>query len=368
MKGSSRVWRWRHAVAQSSLHATTKHVLSTLSTWMNSNGGSCYPSVELVAKRSGFTKKTVCTHLKIAEAAGWIEIDKAGFNGRAWRRNEYEARFPDGDDDSSKSATRKSRQNAAGVGYLATDGGVTEAREAGYEVTHVINTPRELSTNSPTADADRGRCSAMSASAPEREDPFDGFRWRHPTSVAESAAKVRAAFDACTPEQQRVGVERHGDWLSNLKKIGRDFVPNGATYWEGRLWEGLPTSACPDVQPSDQFSAPPWSREWWAAILHAAGTGDNRRVSYICTMLREHGRGVLLDRGSERDQVVIALSERMEKVRAGDARREEVANWFAARTGRSLPELPADMNYTFVPNARGWETLKVNDAVADAGV
>ncbi|MFN0264222.1 helix-turn-helix domain-containing protein [Tepidamorphus sp. 3E244] len=366
--GSSRVWQWRQALAKSALHGTTKNVLRTLSEFMNKDGGSCYPSIKILAERSSLQRKTVRKHLRIAVWKGWIEISSAEFRGRAWRRQQYQACFPESTDDLGRSTTQKLRKPLAGVGHLAASGGVSDAFGVGYEVPRVITSPKELLTNSPTPDAGQDGRRAVEAMGAERENLFNRFREKHPTSAFESCSKMMIAFDACTPEQQRVGVERHGDWLRQLKGLGRDFVPNGGTYWQERLWEGLPPPTTPHAQASETLHASPWSREWWAAILSAAGQGDDRRVSYISMMLRDHGRGVQLDLSSARDQSVLALSECLDKVGAGDRRMMAAGKWFADRTVRPLPEIPLNVDHCFVPTKRGWEILAGSEVSADTRV
>jgi hypothetical protein len=90
------LFTWRSAIA--SKHGpkspTTRHVLLTLGLHMNERGGSCFPSVDTLVGETGLTKRSVCTHLEIAERDGWIRRGLHGFNGRGWKRYEYQPVIP----------------------------------------------------------------------------------------------------------------------------------------------------------------------------------------------------------------------------------------------------------------------------------
>lgn len=86
---------WRQAILQSDLAPTTRHVLLTLACHMNDAGESCYPSVELLAKETGLSTRAVITHLNLAKESGWIEVDKHGFRGQKWNRNDYKMAWPE---------------------------------------------------------------------------------------------------------------------------------------------------------------------------------------------------------------------------------------------------------------------------------
>ncbi len=97
MSGDRRAWSWRQAFCQSDLPATTKHVLQTLSMFMNTMGESCYPSIEDLAEYSGLSKRAVLTHIEAARKANWITVSQHGYRGQRWKRNEYVARWPERD-------------------------------------------------------------------------------------------------------------------------------------------------------------------------------------------------------------------------------------------------------------------------------
>lgn len=95
----SRSWSWRHAILKSGLPATTRHVLLTISCFMNDVGGGCYPTQEQLAEASGLSDRAVRAHIETAVAAGWLRRKEHGFKGQKWRNHEYEAAWPDIPDD-----------------------------------------------------------------------------------------------------------------------------------------------------------------------------------------------------------------------------------------------------------------------------
>lgn len=86
---------WRGAVLKSGLPPTTRLVLLTLGCHMNDAGESCFPSIEMLCDETGLSKRAVLIHIKVASDAGWILVDKHGYGGRKWARNEYQIAWPD---------------------------------------------------------------------------------------------------------------------------------------------------------------------------------------------------------------------------------------------------------------------------------
>ena len=85
------LFEWRDLVAskQGPKRSTTRHVLLTLSLHMQLDGRSCFPSVRLVAERTGLSERTVCTHLRLASEQGWIQKSVKGKCGKGWRLHQY---------------------------------------------------------------------------------------------------------------------------------------------------------------------------------------------------------------------------------------------------------------------------------------
>lgn len=87
---------WRHAVISSDLAAPTKHILLTLSCHMNDLGESCFPSIQTLQKETSLSRPAIIKHIKIANELGWLIVEKHGFGGQGWRRNEYKINHPEG--------------------------------------------------------------------------------------------------------------------------------------------------------------------------------------------------------------------------------------------------------------------------------
>ena len=95
MSDTGRAWTWRHLIIKSNLPPTTRHVLLTLSCFMNDVGGGCYPTQEQLAEATGLSDRAVRTHLELAESQGWLKRSEHGFRGQRWRNTEYWAQWPD---------------------------------------------------------------------------------------------------------------------------------------------------------------------------------------------------------------------------------------------------------------------------------
>lgn len=88
------LYRWRMAVQRSDLHATSRNVAWTLSTHMNREGGSCWPSINRVARESGLSRRTVQRHVVLLEVEGWLRVERSKGGQNATHR--YQATFPPG--------------------------------------------------------------------------------------------------------------------------------------------------------------------------------------------------------------------------------------------------------------------------------
>jgi len=90
-------FRWQKMIA--SIHGpespTTRHVLLTLSLFMDNDGGSCFPATRTIADNTGLSERSVCTHLELAANTGWIKKTERAGNGQAWKRHSYEAAIPE---------------------------------------------------------------------------------------------------------------------------------------------------------------------------------------------------------------------------------------------------------------------------------
>lgn len=89
-------FRWINAVKgeYGPASSTTRLVLIMLSTHMNIDGSSCFPSTALLASETKLTERSVCTHLEKAEKEGWIKRHIKG-GGQNWKRYQYTPSIPD---------------------------------------------------------------------------------------------------------------------------------------------------------------------------------------------------------------------------------------------------------------------------------
>lgn len=96
MKPNKKVWDWRsYIIHYGPNNPTYRHLLLTLSCFMDSAGGSCFPSVETLVEATALTKPTVIKYLDEACKDGWILKSNLGLKGQKWRRNEYTASVPE---------------------------------------------------------------------------------------------------------------------------------------------------------------------------------------------------------------------------------------------------------------------------------
>lgn len=91
---TSLLFRWRWDIASPNGPAsTTRHVLFTLSIHMNEDG-QAFPSIALLAIKTGLSDRAVRKHLKIAEKEGWITRKLWRDKGKDWAGYRYCATLP----------------------------------------------------------------------------------------------------------------------------------------------------------------------------------------------------------------------------------------------------------------------------------
>ncbi len=89
------LFRWREALmSPAGPRATVRHVLLTLSTDADGDGGNCYPSTRRLAERTALSRRAVEGQLREAEAVGWIRRQARG-EGQGWRRMSYTLSIPE---------------------------------------------------------------------------------------------------------------------------------------------------------------------------------------------------------------------------------------------------------------------------------
>jgi hypothetical protein len=90
-------WVWTRYIAGDAgpRDSTTQHILLTLSLFMNSGGGSAFPSVPKISRATRRCERTVRKHLRDAEEAGWITITQRRRRGQFnFDSNLYELSVP----------------------------------------------------------------------------------------------------------------------------------------------------------------------------------------------------------------------------------------------------------------------------------
>lgn len=162
-----RLWSWQHAIVQSDLPPTTRHVLLTLAVHMNAMGESCYPSTATQARETGLSERTVVSHLDAAVRAGWLVRDRHGFGGRKWARNEYRAAWPapaEGPDPGARGTEAGSVPGAEALN-VAARGAEPDDREALKQVqsNYPLESPRESRRDRAAFKADPDDLAAWSA-------------------------------------------------------------------------------------------------------------------------------------------------------------------------------------------------------------
>ncbi len=116
-------WTWRHAILKSSLPPTTRHVLLTLSCYMDDVGQSCFPSIELLCESTGLSNRAVIDHLRTAEQSGWIRSSSMGFGDQRWRRKQYKPTWPQGGEAGSPPPDKKAVKEAHDLTQKGGEGG-----------------------------------------------------------------------------------------------------------------------------------------------------------------------------------------------------------------------------------------------------
>lgn len=87
-------WTWRHAIIESDLQPTTRHVLLTLSCHISDSGRAVPVTIVEMVKHTGLSKPAVMKHLEMAAISGWISVKKHGLSGQRWNANEYQITVP----------------------------------------------------------------------------------------------------------------------------------------------------------------------------------------------------------------------------------------------------------------------------------
>lgn len=140
--------RWRDTLVSpvGPSSSTTRHVLLTLSLHANPAGGSCYPSTRLLAEETGLTRRSVETHLQLAEDAGWFDRKPRG-SGQDWRRMEYQLLIPKVAKEVRHEGGEAGSPRPAEGGEPHAEGGETDDTKVAKEVP--LSSPESSPENNP---------------------------------------------------------------------------------------------------------------------------------------------------------------------------------------------------------------------------
>lgn len=110
------VFKWQHGlVMDDRLSAADRHIALTLALHMDKDGGSCFPSISLLALETRRKRNTIVASVNTLEHAGWLKVKRGGI-GFKKDVNRYTAKYPKGYlDAESVSTPRGSLQVSEGV-------------------------------------------------------------------------------------------------------------------------------------------------------------------------------------------------------------------------------------------------------------
>lgn len=86
-------YTWERAIGESELKTTTRCMLLTMATFLNRQGGGCFPSQEILAKMCGTSVPTIKRSVREAKDAGFLRVERQVTNGIK-RGNIYHPTFP----------------------------------------------------------------------------------------------------------------------------------------------------------------------------------------------------------------------------------------------------------------------------------
>ena len=245
----SRVWRWRNAVSNSDLEATTKHILLELSKNMDRDGGSCWPTITDLCARTSRSRNTVRDHLEVAKQRGWIVIITGKFTGQKWKRHAYAATWPaeaTPDDETMKK-----------VGQMVTEGGSIDDGKVGQSLTQDKNLSNNISDNLPN-----GRAGTREDERLDRRKIETAFlKWlpTWPGYADHSADKARRAWFAMTDMERADCVALTPVYLQGKR---RDQLSSPAVFLrKRRFYEVEP----PAPEPSPERVHAPYGGPLWMA-------------------------------------------------------------------------------------------------------
>jgi hypothetical protein len=244
---SSVLFAWRSAIVASDLPPTTRLVLLTLSLHMDAGGGSCWPSVELLARETGANRATVIRHLAAAERLGWLAAERS----RGRTSNHYSAAMPK--PEQSHSATDQ-------PSHLATVAESDRRRELPQPSPSAIQP--SLSVSQPSHRATRGRTEGAKEVASEDAAAFAAFWDDYPRRNGQRVGRAQAekVWSRMTQQDRAAAHAALPAYTSSANGFPKDCE----RYLRNRLWADI------DLEAAARSGAP-FERRPMAEIL--SGTG-----------------------------------------------------------------------------------------------
>lgn len=278
----SQAWSWRAAIMQSDLEPTTRHVLLTISMHMNEKGEGCYPSQELLAAETGLSREWVSKQIKTAVAKGWLLIEKHGFKGRKWKRNEYLPRWPERDLTGGEMAENEAEQGSEPRSQPQNEDVNSVGRgcelEGAEVVNHVhTNFSENISENlskraqargergdeNPDLEKGEGQGAGEDGGEALRGSGKAAFKAAHaswPTFTTDSTPEAEKAWFALSPAERVKAADEAQRYVAAAQATGRKLVCSFGVYLREKRWEKL---AAPDA-PAARLSEPPFGPAWCA--------------------------------------------------------------------------------------------------------
>lgn len=229
-------WTWRHAIAKSDLPAATKHVLLTISLYMNDMGKGCYPTQKDLAEDTSLSERAVRKHIDIAVQAGWITRREHGFRGQKWRNHEYEPRWPERQDVDSEN--QHVEKGAAPRSSPSAKGAEPNDKKVRHHVPPKVPVPSKSSLRSESA-----------------RDRFDDFEKTYPKPMGSGRSRAKRAFGKLRDDEQdmaiaaadRFSAQRQADRKARgeSQEQAERFTPNASRWLEEGAWRDAPALAQP---------------------------------------------------------------------------------------------------------------------------
>ena len=235
---------WRSAIASDfgPPNPTTRHVLLTLSLHMSAKGDSCFPSIELLVRETGLSRRAVITHLQAASQAGWVgKQERPERNGQGWRRVEYFSLIPNGVEEQLKAeyAERGAGRAPRQGGASGAQGGAPDDTKVVHQV-HLSTSKRTSKSTTPLLGADG------TPHTPEFETAFKAYPKRAGNNPKHDAWKAYRARlkEGVTDAQLLAGVQRYAAWCTATGKVGTEYVMRASTFFgTGKAYDqGFPVT------------------------------------------------------------------------------------------------------------------------------